>query len=224
MKTTMNVEGLLYINDEINNGTQRVFRFPNGRGASVVRHDYSYGSQEGLWELAVIEWDGKGDTAVNWEIDYDTPITDDVLGHLSLAQVNELLEEIMALPELTAKVKPEKVLWLSRHAMTEEQREELIQRRRSVSWRAATTPMHEIVHLNVTLPAYGHAAVRAILDLCEEHKADVVAGVLPAHVAACWMLRGIEDVTLYLPVSAPAPAVEGETRGGGFVFSHWEAY
>lgn len=118
----------------------------------------------------------------------------------------------------------EKIIWLSRHAMTDEQREELIRRRRSVFWEDTSSPMHEIVPLNVTLPAYGPDAVRVILDLCDEYGADVVAAVLPAHVAAAWMLRDIADVTLYLPVSAPAPAVEGETRGGGFVFSHWEAY
>ena len=122
----------------------------------------------------------------------------------------------------------EKILWISRHAMTDAQREELTRRR--PSWK--TREGIEIVHLNVTLPAYGYEAVRVILDLCREHQAGVVAAVLPAHVAASWMVRGVrtvprqfgDDVALYLPVSIPAPAVEGETRGGGFVFSHWEAY
>lgn len=125
----------------------------------------------------------------------------------------------------------DKILWLSRHAMTKDQREELIRRREIFSWKAREAPV-EITHLNVTLPAHGYEAVRVILDLCKEHEAGVVAGVLPAHVVAAWMLRGVrcvprqfgDDVALYLPVSIPAPAVEGETRGGGFVFSHWEAY
>ena len=30
-------------------------QFPNGYGASVVSHEYSYGGTEGLWELAAIE-------------------------------------------------------------------------------------------------------------------------------------------------------------------------
>ena len=125
----------------------------------------------------------------------------------------------------------EKILWLSRHAMTNEQREQLVSRRQTFSWKAREASV-EIVHLNVTLPAYGYEAVRVILDLCKEHEAGVVAAVLPAHVAAAWMVRGVrtvprqfgDDVALYLPVSIPAPAAEGETRGGGFVFSHWETY
>lgn len=124
----------------------------------------------------------------------------------------------------------EKILWISRHAMTGEQKTALIQRREVFSWKAREAV--EIVHLNVTLPAHGYEAVRVILDLCKEHEAGVVAAVLPAHVAAAWILRGVrcvprqfgDDVALYLPVSVPAPAVEGETRGGGFVFSHWEVF
>jgi hypothetical protein len=74
-----------------NGGTQKLYEFPNGRGASVVRHSFSYGAADGLWELAVL--DRKG------EIDYSTPITNDVLGHLSDDEVQAALERIAALPE-----------------------------------------------------------------------------------------------------------------------------
>jgi len=63
--------------------------FDNGYGVSVVRHYYSYGAYEGLYELAVI----KG-TEDDWNICYDTPITDDVLGHLSEEEVEVLLYEV----------------------------------------------------------------------------------------------------------------------------------
>ena len=31
-------------------GVQHVYEFPNGYGASVIKHDYSYGGKSGLWE------------------------------------------------------------------------------------------------------------------------------------------------------------------------------
>lgn len=118
----------------------------------------------------------------------------------------------------------EKVLWLSRHAMTDEQQAELIARIRSDYWDDDMTPLHEIVQINVTLPAYGFNAVQEILNLCDQYGTRHVAAVLPAHVAAQWALNHRREEVLWLPVSVPAPAVEGETRGGGFVFSHWEAF
>ena len=67
-----------------------VYKFDNGFGASVVRHRYSYGGEDGLYELAVLK-DG--------ELCYDTEITGDVCGYLSEEKVNELLHKINDLPE-----------------------------------------------------------------------------------------------------------------------------
>ena len=75
-------------------GIQKRYTFPNGMGASVVMwtRSYdgmelgSYGAARGLWELAVLDREG--------EITYDTPITDDVLGHLTENKVEETLQEI----------------------------------------------------------------------------------------------------------------------------------
>lgn len=44
---------------ELNGGVQALFRFPNGFGASVVQSIGSYGHEDGLWELAVLKWDGR---------------------------------------------------------------------------------------------------------------------------------------------------------------------
>lgn len=74
-------------------GGQIVYRFPNGYGASVIRHEYSYGGPQGLFELAVL--DGKG-------LCYDTPVTEDVEGHLTPAEVDRLLLQIKALPPVTS--------------------------------------------------------------------------------------------------------------------------
>lgn len=69
---------------------QYIYDFDNGFGASVIRHRYSYGGEDGLYELAVLK-DG--------HLCYDTEITSDVCGYLSEEEVNELLHKIEALPE-----------------------------------------------------------------------------------------------------------------------------
>lgn len=76
-------------------GVQKLFRFANGYGASVVRFSGSYGGTAGLWELAVIKFTGDGIT--DFTLDYTTPITDDVLGHLSDEGVDAVLCRIEAL-------------------------------------------------------------------------------------------------------------------------------
>ena len=63
--------------------------FDNGYGATVVQGPHSYGGADGLYELAVV---GKDD-----EISYDTPVTGDVEGYLSEAQVTDLLIKIQQL-------------------------------------------------------------------------------------------------------------------------------
>lgn len=68
---------------------QKVYKFENGRGASVISNTYCYGGNEGLYELAVLD--------VNGNIDYSTPITNDVIGWLEWSQVMELLGKIKEL-------------------------------------------------------------------------------------------------------------------------------
>ena len=67
------------------NGVQIVHLFPNGYGASVVKHDMSSGGKNDLWELAVLK---------NGELCYNTSVTSDVLGHLSDEDVEFHLKEI----------------------------------------------------------------------------------------------------------------------------------
>jgi len=73
----------------INDGVQHVYKFENGYGASVVKHDYSYGGKSGLWEIAVLDSDD--------ELCYHTPITQDVIGYLAWKKVELYLEEIKQL-------------------------------------------------------------------------------------------------------------------------------
>lgn len=108
-------------------GVRYVFRFENNYGASVVKHLGSYGYDEDLWELAVVrfgkydelcieDFEKHGyddeleellDSMESYEDDededdvyiltYDTPITDDVEGHLTDEDVRNLLARIKEL-------------------------------------------------------------------------------------------------------------------------------
>ena len=71
-------------------GTMGRITFPNGYGASVITGEMFYTDAEHPYELAVISPSG--------ELDYTTPITDDVLGHLDRSEVEGVLEQIQALP------------------------------------------------------------------------------------------------------------------------------
>jgi hypothetical protein len=81
-------------------GTQKVYRFANGYGASVIQLNHlgasSYGGEQGLWEMAVAKFHGPGND--DWEVTYDTPVSDDVIGWLSDEDVEARLAEIRDLP------------------------------------------------------------------------------------------------------------------------------
>ena len=65
-------------------------QFENGYGASVIKHKYSYGSRDGLYELAVLDSEG--------EIHYDNSVAGgDVHGYLDEEAVTELLKGIQLL-------------------------------------------------------------------------------------------------------------------------------
>ena len=82
-------------------GLHGLIFFDNGYGVSVGRYkseiglpDFlSYTSNEDEWELAVIK--GKED---DWDLCYDTHITDDVIGHLSEGEVNWIMIQVQELP------------------------------------------------------------------------------------------------------------------------------
>ena len=119
-----------------------------------------------------------------------------------------------------------KVLWLSRHPLGAEQVADL----------SATLGCDvEVTTQNVTLPANSRDALTALRHLAVGF--DVVTGVFPAHIAAAaarlsaWAVgdnthiwHGIVPsrpyTHMWVPVSVPAPAAHGETRG--FQHSHWE--
>jgi hypothetical protein len=63
--------------------------FDNGYGASVVVGPHTYGGEDGLYELAVLDSNGN--------LTYETPVTGDVEGYLSEDDVTKLLEQIQNL-------------------------------------------------------------------------------------------------------------------------------
>ena len=70
---------------------QRI-EFENGYAVSIVSHKFSYGGHDGNFEIAVL----RADTG---EIIYDSPITNDVLGHLNFAEVGAVIAKVHALPK-----------------------------------------------------------------------------------------------------------------------------
>lgn len=73
---------------------QAVMFFDNGRGVSVIRGPFSYGGDQGLYELAVLKV-----TEGGWELDYSTSITNDVEGYLNPHDVTRLMQEVQSLPK-----------------------------------------------------------------------------------------------------------------------------
>lgn len=65
------------------NGICYRFKFENGYGASVIKHEGSYGFEEDLWEVAVLK---------NDDLCFDTPVTCDVEGHCNDKEVNRILK------------------------------------------------------------------------------------------------------------------------------------
>ena len=74
---------------DILNGVGYTYQFENGYGASVVKHSGSYGSEKGLYEIAVLDSDG--------DLCYSTPITDDVIGYANEDKVLDTLHRIKSL-------------------------------------------------------------------------------------------------------------------------------
>lgn len=102
----------------IGNGLQRIYKFNNGFGISAVRfklqgmsemikkaigREYgSYTNNENEWEIGVIEFDDpKNPTSYN--LTYETPITNDVIGYVTEEGLQYYLELVKALPKRKEK-------------------------------------------------------------------------------------------------------------------------
>lgn len=87
------MESYIIVERSVNGGVQKIYKFDNGYGASVVRHLFSYGGEQGLWEMALLSFDD-----ISWHITYREDFANgDVAGYLSDKDVLELLEWIKRL-------------------------------------------------------------------------------------------------------------------------------
>ena len=81
------------------NGKIARLNFKNGYGVSVTRFTGgifgdSYTSNDKEWELAVLKDD---------RLCYETPITDDVIGHLKSDKVTKIMKQVQELPKVKVK-------------------------------------------------------------------------------------------------------------------------
>lgn len=82
-----------YIKEQNDLGYPRtIYKFPNGYGASVIKFNYVY---IGI-EIAVLKFDKNG----NWDINYSTPITNDVIRGLNEKIRDSVLQQIFNLEKV----------------------------------------------------------------------------------------------------------------------------
>jgi hypothetical protein len=72
----------------LHGGIQKIYKFPNGYGASVVKHEGSYGYDLDKWEIAPLGSNNEfiGISILGWH--------DDVQGHLNDPEVDRILKQI----------------------------------------------------------------------------------------------------------------------------------
>ena len=86
----MNKFDLLTFEDtKIPQGVSATVEFPNGWGASIIKNDMSYGGRSGLFEIAVLDKDGK--------LSSETDISDDVIGWQDEKDIDRVLTAISKL-------------------------------------------------------------------------------------------------------------------------------
>ena len=82
-----------YFYGPLSNPIGLLVKFPNHYGASIIRHNGSYGGLDGLLEMGVAIFSGE-----LYGLDYNTPLTKDVFGHLNEEKLFEKLELVSQLP------------------------------------------------------------------------------------------------------------------------------
>jgi len=83
----------------MHDGSQRLYWYPNGMGASVVCHKHSYGGDQKLYELAPVKYETEKFSEEGYRLAYMPEVTGDreIKGWLTEDAVEILLEKIKAL-------------------------------------------------------------------------------------------------------------------------------
>ena len=76
--------------------TQRIYKFPNNYGASIVWGEDYFGHDDAPYELAIIRFIDDDD----YYLDYSTGLTTDVFRHQNEEQIRDLLKQIKNLEEV----------------------------------------------------------------------------------------------------------------------------
>jgi hypothetical protein len=76
----------------ISSGIHAVAKFPNNYGLSVVKFPGSYGYEFNQYECAVVKF-----IEDDFEVVYNTQITDDVVGYCTSEEVENLLQQVESL-------------------------------------------------------------------------------------------------------------------------------
>lgn len=105
MNLVLNYEGFeKYLVDEQYDicpiGIHYTFKFDNGLGASIIKtKDCSYGNEDDLWELAIIQWWHPYEYHLTCmkDITGNDDDNDDVYGYLTDEEVRDLLKRIKEL-------------------------------------------------------------------------------------------------------------------------------
>jgi hypothetical protein len=95
MKTIQQYNQYIIDFNSINKGMQLMFRFPNNYGVSIVCHSFSYGNDDDRFEIAIIKF--HSDDNKDWNLVYDTDITNDVLGYQSKEDVLSIIDRVILL-------------------------------------------------------------------------------------------------------------------------------
>lgn len=121
------------------------------------------------------------------------------------------------------------VLWVSRHEMSQEQKEDFyieIQKAHAGKFSAPAPRKVTFKQVNLVLPADGPQAVEYLIQQAKWHGASWISGVFPANVAVAVTRRRERHCDIpfmgRLPVAVPAAAVEGQARA--YNHSHFEPF
>jgi hypothetical protein len=95
MKTIKDFNKYIVDLNAINHGMGVIFRFDNEYGISLVCHSFSYGNKNDEFEIAVIKFNSEDNE--DWDIVYNTEITNDVLGYVTKEDVIEIIQKVINL-------------------------------------------------------------------------------------------------------------------------------